>query len=479
MSEAELMALLPLMTLGAAVVVAVFAAGFLRRKAVTAGVALAGPVFTALSVGVTGGLGTQPVTDLLIVDDFARVYLVMILGAAALVVLLAHGFLDHKRQPPDEFFVLVLLGTLGAAVLSVSNHFASFFLGLETLTVSLYALIGYERTSPRSIEAAIKYLLLAGATSATLLFGLALVYAAAESMTFSDFRAVLVAGTPAARLVLLPGLALMLVGIGFKLALAPFHMWTPDVYQGSPVPTTAFVATVSKGAVVAALVRLFSGTASAQGQSGLSAIFGLLAVASMVIGKILALRQDHLKRILAYSSIAHLGYALVAFVAGGDFGAEAVTCYLMAYFVGILTAFGAVSALSFPRGEADHLSAFRGLVWRRPAVALALSGSLLSLAGIPLTAGVVGKVYVAAAGVRAAHWILVLLLALSSAVGLFYYLRVIATLFDTEQVPSGTWRRGIPVFSSLSLCLLGILLLWLGIDPAPFQGWAVLAAAAL
>src|SRR5205823_6514881 len=215
--------------------------------------------------------------------------------------------------------------------------------------------------------------------------------------------------------------------LGFKLAVVPFHMWTPDVYEGAPAPVTAFVATVSKGAVVALLLRYLVQTGASTYRPVLLAL-SLIAVASMLVGNVLALLQHNVKRLLAYSSIAQLGYLLVALVAGGPRAAEAVTYYMVAYMVTTLCAFGSVTVLSGTTADADTLEVYRGLFWRRPGVAVVLAAALLSLAGMPLTAGFVGKFYVLAAGVESALWLLVVLVVCNSALGLFYYLRLVVTM---------------------------------------------------
>jgi len=266
----------------------------------------------------------------------------------------------------------------------------------------------------------------------------------------------------------LAGVALILVGVGFKLALVPFHMWTPDVYQGAPAPVAAFVATVSKGAMLALLLRYFVATGSYRSPTVLLAL-SAIAVASILAGNLLGLLQDNVKRILAYSSIAHLGYLLVAFIAAGALAIEAVSYYLVAYFVMMLGAFGVVGLLS-PGGsqpDTEKLADYRGLFWRRPWVAGVFTAMLLSLAGIPLTMGFVAKFYVVTAGVGAQLWLLVVILVVGSAIGLFYYLRIIAAM--CERAPeSGAIR--LPALSGAggwTLAVLTVVLLWLGIAPAP------------
>ena len=283
--------------------------------------------------------------------------------ATAAVAILSWSYLQRRHVHPEEYYMLLLTATLGGAVLVASTHFASFFLGLEILSVSLYALIVYPIYRAQFVEAAVKYLVLAGATSAFLVFGMALVYAETGTMTVVGLAPLLSAGLGGQDVVVALGVTLLLVGVGFKLAVVPFHMWTPDVYQGAPAPVSAYVATVSKGAMFALLLRYFRPVSLDTG-STLFLVFAAVAVASMVAGNLLALRQDNVKRILAYSSIANLGYLLVAFLASGEQAALAVTFFLVAYFATTLVAFGVVAALSTPERDAELIDDYRGLARR-------------------------------------------------------------------------------------------------------------------
>ena len=361
----------------------------------------------------------------------------------------------------DLPFLLPFLLPAAAAVLVASAHFASFFLGLELLSVALYGLIAYTRDNARSVEAGIKYLVLAAFSAAFLLLGMAFVYGSRGTLAFAPTMAA--AGAPDA--LLLGGLALIIVGIGFKLAVVPFHWWTPDVYQGAPAPVAGFIATVSKGAVFALLLRYFAPLAPAR-EPAVVAIFGGIAVASMLVGNLLALRQRSLKRLLGYSSIAHMGYLLVAFLAGGRWAVPAVAFYLTAYFITTLAAFGVIAQLSTPEREADDLADYAGLAWRRPGLAAVLIAALFSLTGIPLTAGFMGKFYLLSAGVSAGLWVPVLALVLGSGIGLYYYLRVIIAICREPEGASRTAARG-PVVGGLALAGLGLLLIWLGVYPGP------------
>ena len=458
----DLIALAPLIVLGAAAVVLMLAIAWRRSQRVAAGIAALGLGGTLATLGWASSAAPRQVTPLLVVDRYSLFYTGLLCAASLTVVILAYTYFAKRKGQNEELYLLLLLATLGSVVLAGSVHFASLFLGLEILSVSLYALIAYPRVRREPLEAGVKYLVLAAASSAFLLFGLALIYAETGSLELAAV-ATLLAGEGGGVLVL-AGLGLVLTGIGFKLALVPFHMWTPDVYTGAPAPVTAFIASVSKGGMFALVLRFFLLTEGAR-EGPLYLALGLIAVASMVAGNLLALLQDNVKRLLAYSSIAHFGYLLVALLAGGELAIEAATFYLAAYFVTILGAFGVISVLSSEGTEAATLEDYRGLFWRRPVIAAFFTASLLSLVGIPLTAGFLGKFYVLASGVDAALWWLVTTLVVTSAIGLFYYLRVVAAMFS--QAEAQTMEPGVSLPSTVLLTALTVLLIWLGVYPAP------------
>ncbi len=258
---------------------------------------------------------------------------------------------------------------------------------------------------------------------------------------------------------------MLLGGVGFKLAVVPFHMWTPDVYQGAPAPVTAYIATVSKGAMVALLLRYF-GPISQDTGATLFWVFAAIAIASMVAGNLLALRQDNVKRILAYSSIANLGYLLVAFLASGPNAPVAVTFFLFAYFATSLVAFGVVTALSTPEHEAESIDDYRGLARTRRWTAAAFTVALLSLAGMPLTMGFIGKFYLVTAGAGAGLWALVVVLVLTSAVSIYYYTRVIAAMWVREPDEKSV-RTAIGGASGVVLAALTAFLIVFGVYPSP------------
>jgi NADH-quinone oxidoreductase subunit N len=405
---------------------------------------------------------------LLAMDAYALFYIGLLSAATMVVVVMSYGYLERMPGNREEFYLLLTLATFGCAVLAASNHFVSFFLGLEILSVSLYGLVAYLRTTRTALESGIKYLILAAASAAFLLFGMALIYADLGTMDFTAMASML-SGKTREPTLLLGGFGMVVIGAGFKLAVVPFHMWAPDVYQGAPTPVTAYLTTVSKGAMVALLLR-YGRYGGLLDYDSVVTVLGIIAVASMFLGNLLALFQENIKRLLAYSSIAHLGYLLVAVVAASREGSHAVTFYLVAYFITSLGIFGIITALSDERKEADEVSDYRGLFWRRPWVSGALTLMLFSLAGIPLTAGFVGKFYVLTAGVLSDLWTLVILLVVSSVIGLYYYLRIIITMYlpapeDPSSPLPATRRFSLP--EGLVLAALTVLVIWFGVYPAP------------
>ena len=407
-------------------------------------------------------LTPRQVTSLLLIDPYALFYLGLIIASAAAVAVLSYQYFAKHEGQREELYLLLLLATLGCGVLVTSIHFVSFLLGLEILSVSLYGMVAYFTDRGEGLEAGIKYLILASASAAFLLFGMALIYAATGTMAFSSIRDLSLGQSSLA--LLLPGIALSVTGIGFKLGVVPFHLWTPDVYEGAPAPVAAFVATTSKTAVVALLLRYLA--TAAEQSPAVYLVFSVIAVASMFAGNLLALRQNNVKRVLAYSSIAHFGYILVAFLAGTTMAAGAVAFYLVAYTLTILAAFGIVTVLSTSDADAADLDDYRGLFWRRPVLASIFTAVLLSLAGIPATMGFVGKFYILASGANASAWGLIIVLVLTSVIGLFYYLRIVVTLFSAAPERSSS-RQRIEWGSAFVLGGLGVLLIWFGVYPAP------------
>jgi NADH-quinone oxidoreductase subunit N len=462
MSTPDLLALLPLLLIAASAVVVMLGIAFKRDPSLAAGLTVAGLTAAFVSIWAAAPVVPRQVTSLLLVDRYALFYMGLIIASAAVATVLAYQYFEKHEGQREELYLLLLLATLGCAVLVASSHFVSFILALEVLSVSLYGMVAYLTDQKRALEAGIKYLILASASAAFLLFGMALIYAATGTMQFSQLSDVFSSRSP---FLLVSGIALTLTGIGFKLGVVPFHLWTPDVYQGASPPVAAFVATTSKSAMVALLLRYFYLSGALQNHA-VFLVVATIAVLSMCAGNFLALRQTNVQRILAYSSIAHFGYILVAFLASSTMAIEAVAFYLVAYTVTTLAAFGVVTVLSNSGHDAGDLEDYRGLFWRRPMIAGVFTAALLSLAGIPATMGFLGKFYILAAGANAAAWPLIVILVVTSVAGLFYYLRIVVALFadpPEHAAPLEVLSRG----GALVLAVLAMLLIWLGVYPTP------------
>jgi len=464
-SRSEILALLPMMAIGGGAIVLMAAIAWKRRHALAAAVAVLAIAAACASLFAAATVAPRQVTSLLLVDRFALFNAGLILFTAAATAVIAYPYFEKREGRAEEFYLLLLIATLGCMTLVESAQFVTFFLGLEILSVSLYGLIAYLNERRHALEAGIKYLILAAASSAFLLFGMALVYADLGTMEFARIGELLRTTTnPAWDLA---AMVLMVTGIGFKLGLVPFHLWTPDVYQGAPAPVAGFIATASKTALVALLLHYFYTARAAQ---PMYTVFATIAIASMLGGNLLALYQQNVKRILAYSSIAHFGYVLVAFLASGAAAVEAVVFYLVAYTVTTLGAFGILAGISPTERDAGAMEDFGGLLWRRPAMAAAFAAMLLSLAGIPLTAGFFAKFYVIAAGAGAGRWALLFVLVAGSTIGLSYYLRIVVAMCATSpEVVESPGRM--PIAGAAVVAILAIVLVWLGVYPLPLMEW--------
>jgi NADH-quinone oxidoreductase subunit N len=415
------------------------------------------------------------VTPLLMFDQYSLFFSSLIIVAAMGVTAMAYPYFEKHHPHNEEFYILLLTATLGAVVMAASNHFVSFFIGMEMLGVSLYAMIAYPVHSIKlptlPMEAALKYLIMSGVASAVMLFGMALVYAAVGTFEFAGIAIAATALEETLDPILLTGFLMLLAGVAFKLSLVPFHMWTPDVYEGAPVPVTAFLATVSKAAMVAVALRLLL-KAQVFDFGQVTIVLSLLAAASMVFGNLLAVMQSNVKRLLAYSSIAHLGYMLVVVIAAAAvpdlLSIEATVFYIATYVLTSLGGFAVVSALSNVDRELVQISDYQGLFWRNPWLAGVFITVLLSLAGIPLTAGFIGKFYVFMTGVEGELWFLLTMLIIGSAIGLYYYLRLIYTMLQPATSIKDDPAAGIlPAGSKLVMALMTLAIIWLGVYPTP------------
>lgn len=466
-NAADFQAMTPWLVLTGAAVVVLLQITIARVHGASVLLSVVGLVATLATIPYAAQAAPRRVTPLFLVDGFALFFLALLLAGALVVVLLSTGPAGASSQRRGEHYLLLLLATLGAAVLPAATHFAALILGVETLSVALFTLTAYPVLQTQSVEAGLKYLVLAGVSAAILMFGIALVYAGTGSLVL----AAPIGMSPYA----LAGALLILAGLGFKLSLVPFHLWTPDVYQGAPPTVTAYLATVSKGALFVLLLRYLS-TAAGDAPTALTGVLAGLGVVTMLAGNLLALQQRDLKRLLAYSSIAHMGYLLVPIVGGGALAVETFGYYLAAYFVMTLMAFGVVTVMETETGGRDHsLDRYRGLAWQRPWLTSVLAVAMLGLAGMPLTAGFVAKFYLFVAGVDAQRWLLLAALVAGSAIGLFYYLRVIGQLLRQDAEAAVPRSRSF-LLGHTTLWALMVLLVYLGVLPATLVQWVQASA---
>ena len=393
-------------------------------------------------------------------DDFALFFEVLFASLGILTVALSHSYLKRRGLLESEFHILIMAAVIGMMVLASATSLVTVFLGLELLSISLYIACGFVRTDFRSQEAAAKYLLIGGVASAFVLYGMALVYGGAGTTVIPDIAKNLGSSSGTNPLILL-GILLMGVGFAFKVSAAPFHMWTPDVYQGAPIPVTAFMSVGTKAAAFAMIVRVFAGGLPHLAPEW-QALLAFVAATSIVVGNLMAIVQSSLKRLLAYSGVAQAGYMLIGVVAGGQSGLAAVLYYLFVYMFMNFGAFAVITMLAGSDGDRDSFADLEGLGRRNPVLAVAMSVFMLSLAGFPPSVGFFGKLFLFTAGVGAGYTWLVVLAVLLSVVSVFYYIRVLIPVWS--PAPSLDRVRG-SVSGTLAIVLSGLASIVLGLYP--------------
>ena len=412
-----------------------------------------------------------------VVDEFSLFLHVVIIGVGLLVVLLSPSYLRATGIDRGEYYTLLLFSLVGMLGLVSCRELVSLFVSLEVMSVALYALAGLHRDRMESQEASLKYFITGAFSSGFFLYGVALLYGASGSTSLPAIAGALHAATPATLSLALLGAGLLLVGFGFKVASVPFHMWAPDVYEGAPTTVTALMSAGVKAAAFGALLRVFTQALPALAANWQPAV-AVLAIVTMVVGNLGALAQSNLKRMLAYSSVAHAGYLLAAVVAAPGLGTEAVLFYLVAYAAVNLGGFGALAALARNGREPLSLGDVSGLAARRPALAAALTAFLISLTGVPVSAGFVGKFFLFRAAVSAGWTSLAVIGMLMSVVSAYYYLRVVVAMYMRDPLGEDPWAPVTPA-SGLALALSATAVLALGIHPGPVLAWARLAARSL
>jgi len=415
-----------------------------------------------------GGQPAAAFYGMISVDKFTVGFECLFIISAGLTLMLSLNSLEEKYLLYSEYFALIIFATVGMMLMASSAHLLTLFLGLETLSVSLYILAGFRRTDPKALESSFKYFLLGAFASGFLLYGIALIYGSVGSASLTALAEKIgksAGPTPSAILtnqfLFLTGLVLMVIGFGFKIALAPFHTWAPDVYQGAPTPIAAFMATGSKAAGFAALLRLLLAS-NIMTEAIWQQIFWIMAVVTMTVGNIIALRQDNIKRMLAYSSIAHAGYILIGAIANNETGYAGIIFYLLSYTFMNVGAFGVVALLAKSEKEYVAISEYRGLAYRRPFAAVAMAIFMFSLSGIPPTAGFLAKFYVFSGAMQSGYIGLVIFGVINSMISLYYYLGIVVVMFMQEPegekatitpLPAVGIALAIAVFGTLNLGL--------------------------
>ena len=389
-------------------------------------------VLAATLYSLTPFRGTQVevARGLMAVDGFGLFFKVLFLVSAGLTVLLSIRYLEVEGAPPGEYYFLILCATLGMMVMAGGIDLITIFIGLETMAVSFYILAGFIKPNQRSNEAAVKYFLLGAFSLGILLYGMSLMYGLSGTTNLRTMATLLAGQERDPRLVL--AVILVVAGVGFKIAAVPFHMWAPDVYEGAPTPVTAFLSVGSKAASFAMLLRIF-----VEGLPSMSAdwrlLFSVLAVITMTVGNIAAVTQSNVKRMLAYSSIAHAGYLLIGIVAGTPRGVTATLVYLLVYTFMQIGAFAVVVLLRRQDVVGDELKDFSGLAFRRPFAAFAMLVFMLSLGGIPPTAGFMGKFWLFGAAIEAHYYWLAVIGVANSAISLYYYIRIVVFMYVKKE----------------------------------------------
>ncbi len=424
-------------------------------------VGLAGAAFQ--TYGLWGSKAGMDFARMVYVDNFALFFYVVFILGTALTVLISLQYLKDYDKNLAEYYALLLFATVGMMIMASSAHLIMIFLGLEVMSIAVYVLAGLFREDARSNEAALKYLILGGFASAFLLFGMAMLYGAAGGTLFLSDLPARLAGNKLFQPLTLLAIALLLVGFGFKVASVPFHMWTPDVYEGAPTSVTAFMAVGVKAAAFAAFARVFF-LAFPSLLPDWSMVIWVLAVATMTLGNITAIAQTNIKRMLAYSSIAHAGYLLVAILAANQLGAVSLMYYLLAYTLMNLGAFGVVILIGRQKDSYLSIYDYQGLGVQHPALAAAMALFMFALAGIPPTAGFVGKFYIFSAAVQAGYIWLAIIGVMNSLVSVYYYLRITVLMYmKPAEADLGAVTFAPAVTATLLITAAGVLLI--GIFP--------------
>lgn len=411
-----------------------------------------------------GGISTYAFNMMIVVDRFTLLFNALFIVATLITILISINYIREEGINYGEYYTLILIAAVGMMLMAKANDLIIVFLGLETLSISIYVLVGFLRTNLKSNEASLKYFLLGAFSSAFLLYGMAFVYGATGSTKLPEIakQVPYILSNP----LLLAAVGFLIVGFGFKVALVPFHMWTPDVYEGAPTSITAFMSVGVKAAAFSAFLRVFLSSFLPL-RPDWTMILWILAVLTMTLGNVIALSQDNIKRMLAYSSIAHAGYILVAMTAGGDLATTSIIFYLMAYTLMNLGAFAVVIVYGKKGEENILVSDYAGAGFKYPFLSVAMAIFMFSLAGIPPLAGFIGKFYIFSAAVKQGFIWLAIIGVLNSLVAVYYYSRVIVAMYMKEPVKEvGPLSFSIPMV--VALLITTFFTLHMGILPSGY-----------
>src|SRR5689334_20093163 len=483
----------------AVIVMLVDAFGRPTQRWITGGLSMAGLFLAAVAtvwLWASGTASFDAFNGMIVLDELRLGFTLIFLLVSFLTLLIANVWVDGEQLPAGEFHSLLLFATVGMMLMASGNDLVIIFLGLEILSIATYVMAGFRRTDVRSNESSLKYFILGSFSSAFLLYGIALIYGAtsiAEPGPGGSLSRIVAGTTNIAEIaqrvgqaqypaLLFAGAAMMLVGFGFKIATAPFHIWTPDVYEGAPTPVTAFMAAGPKAAGFASFMRVFvfglplvvsasNATTGNLHQLWVS-VLAVMAILTMTLGNVVAIVQNNVKRMLAYSSIAHAGYALVGFIAAGSTAdltqrnntITSVIFYLLTYAVMNIGAFAVVQVIARSGDRRTAIEDYRGIGFESPALAFSLSIFMLSLLGMPLTAGFIGKILVFGAAIDQKYYGLVIVGVLNTAVSAYYYLRLIIVMFFGERTMAWNAPR-VPASVALALVITVLGVLYLGIFP--------------
>ncbi|URJ31186.1 NADH-quinone oxidoreductase subunit NuoN [Blochmannia endosymbiont of Camponotus sp.] len=474
----QIIALLPVLIIGATTVIILLSIAYRRNLFLHALLTIFGLIIAMVSLEIVRRQGIQNICQSICIDNFAIFYIILVLVSSLASAILAYSWLLSYPSNRDEFYLLLLISSIGGMLLASTSHLGILFLGIELISLPLFGLIGYSFFKKFSLEASIKYIILSGISSSFILFGIALIYAVTGCLSFTSIIRVLnLITSHQSILLLIIGLGMVMIGFGFKLSLVPFHLWTPDVYQGAPSSVSLYLTTSSKIAIISVLIRLFMVFPDQYNQIFYIFLSGT-ACCSTLFGNLMAIKQNNIKRVLAYSSIAHVGYTLIGVIAAlqtNSMALEAIGIYLISYLLANIGAFGVISIMSVFYSDSydtDVLFTYRGLFWHQPILSILFTIIILSLAGIPMTLGFIGKFYLFVLGINSQLWWLTIFVAMSSVIGIIYYLRIIINLYlnpsiNYFSINSSAASSWVVTPNGILVIIVSFFILLLGLYPQP------------